>query len=71
MAWQGCYCMAFSNDAPAAEQWAGGWHYGTKLGAPAGPAELSAAGTTWVRRFAHGAEARYDLHTGNGKVVWP
>ena len=40
MAWEGCYCMTFSNDDTAAKQWTAGYHYGTKLGAPLGAATL-------------------------------
>ena len=71
MAWEGCYCMTFSNDNTAKQQWASGWHYNTRLGAPTAPATLSPNGKTWVRHFAYGAEARYDLHTSKGKVIWP
>ena len=70
MAWEGCYCMTFSNDDSAETLWAGGWHYGTSLGAPKGAAAL-VNGKTWVRHFADGAQARYDIDTGAGKVVWP
>jgi hypothetical protein len=70
MAWQGCYCMTFSNEDTAAELWAHGYHYGTKLGAPKGAATL-VNGKTWVRSFAGGAQARYDLNTNVGKVIWP
>lgn len=69
MAWEGCYCMTFSNDDTAEQLWSDGWHYATKLGAPKRPATL-VEGKTWVRHFASGAEARYDLRTGNGKVLW-
>ena len=69
MAWEGCYCMTFSNDATAEQQWASGWHYASRLGAPSGPATF-VNGKTWVRDFAYGAQARYDIRTGNGKVTW-
>ena len=69
MAWEGCYCMTFSNDDTAEQLWASGWNYGTRLGAPTSAATL-VNGKTWVREFAHGAQARYDLRTGNGKVIW-
>jgi hypothetical protein len=69
MAWEGCYCMTFSNDDTARTLWAGGWNYGTHLGAPVGPATL-VKDNTWVRHFAGGAQARYDLRTSKGKVIW-
>eukprot|EP00040_Diaphanoeca_grandis_P023214 m.125907 g.125907 ORF g.125907 m.125907 type:complete len:409 (+) comp29165_c0_seq1:181-1407(+) len=70
MAWPGCYCMSFSNDDTAEQLWEAGWHYNTPLGLPKGPAQFVNS-KTWVRTFATGAEARYDLVTGNGKVIWP
>jgi hypothetical protein len=70
MAWEGCYCMTFSNDDTAAQLWTAGYHYGTKLGAPNGAATL-VNDKTWIRSFAGGAKARYDLNTNVGKVIWP
>ena len=55
--------------ATAEQQWASGWHYASRLGAPSGPATF-VNGKTWVRDFAYGAQARYDIRTGNGKVTW-
>lgn len=69
MAWPGCYCMTFSNDDTAEQLWEAGWHYSTKLGEPTGPATL-VNDKTWVRAFGGGAQARYDLLTGVGKVTW-
>ena len=69
MAWEGCFCMTFSNDDTAATLWAGGWHYATQLGRPTGPAVL-VKDNTWVRRFGGGTQARYDLRTSTGKVLW-
>jgi hypothetical protein len=69
MAWEGCYCMTFSNDDDAKTLWAGGWNYGKHLGAPVGPATFY-NGKTWIRHFAGGAQARYDLQTSKGKVIY-
>ena len=69
MAWEGCYCMAFSNDDTATTSWSKGWNYAKQLGVPKGAARL-VNGKTWVRFFAHGAEARYDVNSNTGKVIW-
>ena len=61
--------MTFSNDDTAEQLWEAGWHYSTKLGEPTGPATL-VNDKTWVRAFGGGAQARYDLLTGVGKVTW-
>ena len=48
-----------------------GWNYGKALGAPTGPATLSHPGSaTWVRHFGKGVQARYDLATSKGKVIY-
>jgi hypothetical protein len=61
--------MTFSNDDDAKTLWAGGWNYGKHLGAPVGPATFY-NGKTWIRHFAGGAQARYDLQTSKGKVIY-
>jgi hypothetical protein len=48
-----------------------GWNYGKALGAPTGPATLSHPGSaTWIRHFGKGVQARYDLATSKGKVIY-
>ena len=48
-----------------------GWNYGKALGAPTGPATFSHPGSaTWVRHFGKGVQARYDLATSKGKVIY-
>ena len=42
MAWEGCYCMTFSNKETATKLWSSGWHYSTHLGEPTGPTKPEA-----------------------------